>query len=517
MKIQVRPLRLGGRLGTIGRQLVVRQQKTQPLLEKRGKRRQSEAQKRTDSIAMKWTDSELQQTLRNLRELLAVEVKRWIDPKTSEGAAIIAKACIALRNNNGGLLVVGFDNSTMKPDEAHRLADHRKNFHQDIIQAIVRKYASEAFEVDVDFVELDGSEFPVIVVPPGVKTPVASRAGLFAPDGKKLIIEHAVYVRSLDSNNTVSTTVAHWQDWESLVVKCMDNREADLARFLSRYAGLAGGKQLQGMMSTLAEKKSISSVPDPLDIMNKGLARFKAEGQKISPKLPDVGHWEVGLVIDGPSEVSHTANESFLNLITSNNPHLTGWPIWLVSNGFRDKTAWPYVFDGAWEAMIVQLIGDWSDHIDFWRISPLGQLYLIRALEDDIARGQYAPSPRKTLEFALVLWRVTETLAVGLRFARAMKFNEETSTLRFAFRWTELAGRNLSSWAHPERSLMGGRVAHQNEVIAQVTVPIGISDSILHQYVATVVAPLFSVFQGFELSQKVIEGIVDEVLNRGRR
>jgi hypothetical protein len=48
-------------------------------------------------------------------ESLNVEIKRWIDPASPEGAAKIAKATLALRNRNGGYLIVGLDDTTLLP------------------------------------------------------------------------------------------------------------------------------------------------------------------------------------------------------------------------------------------------------------------------------------------------------------------------------------------------------------------------------------------------------------------
>ena len=61
-----------------------------------------------ETTAMVLSEDELRDLLDNPRENLGVELKRWIDPNTDEGAAKIAKGCIALRNNNGGLLIIGF-------------------------------------------------------------------------------------------------------------------------------------------------------------------------------------------------------------------------------------------------------------------------------------------------------------------------------------------------------------------------------------------------------------------------
>jgi predicted HTH transcriptional regulator len=82
-------------------------------------------------------------------ESLNVEIKRWIDPATPEGTAKIVKAAQALRNRNGGFLILGFDDKTLQPDVGNAPADPRAVFHLDVIQAIVSRYSSVTFEVRV--------------------------------------------------------------------------------------------------------------------------------------------------------------------------------------------------------------------------------------------------------------------------------------------------------------------------------------------------------------------------------
>jgi len=179
---------------------------------------------------------ELKALIQRPGESLAVELKRWIAPQSTEGTAKIAKACMALRNNNGGFLIIGIDNETGKPSSENIPADVQQTFHTDIIQAIVSKYASSTFEINVEFVERDGREYPIICVGRGVTCPIAAKAELKdATTGKFMIKRDAVYVRSLTSNGIVSTTEARCQDWERLVGICMENREADIGRFLRRH------------------------------------------------------------------------------------------------------------------------------------------------------------------------------------------------------------------------------------------------------------------------------------------
>jgi len=100
-----------------------------------------------------------------IRELLArpseslnVEIKRWFDPDQEIGAAKIVKAVFALRNRNGGVLILGFDNKTLEPNDANRPADVHASFHVDKIQGLISRFASEPFEVGIVVETVNGRE-----------------------------------------------------------------------------------------------------------------------------------------------------------------------------------------------------------------------------------------------------------------------------------------------------------------------------------------------------------------------
>jgi hypothetical protein len=109
-------------------------------------------------------------------EGLNVEIKAWINPNDPEGVSKLVKAVLAIRNRNGGYLIVGFDDKTLMPDGHHAPENVRASFHLDNIQALVSAYASDAFEIAVGFGLRDGQEHPVIVIPEGVTAPVSANA-----------------------------------------------------------------------------------------------------------------------------------------------------------------------------------------------------------------------------------------------------------------------------------------------------------------------------------------------------
>lgn len=161
---------------------------------------------------MRNTDSlRSQQLVERPGESLSVELKRWIDPKCPEGTEKIVKTALALRNYGGGDLVIGFDNDSLEPDTNNVPQDVKAAFHIDVIQGLISKYASQPFEVTVEFPEREGQPYPVITVPPGVETPVAAKFELLS--GNKILIKvNDVYTRSLNANYTPSTTKATWKD-----------------------------------------------------------------------------------------------------------------------------------------------------------------------------------------------------------------------------------------------------------------------------------------------------------------
>jgi hypothetical protein len=114
-------------------------------------------------------------------ETLNVELKSWIDPTNPEGRSKIVRAALALRNRNGGELIIGFHDKTRLPDTKNVPGDVRQAFHPDVIQGLISKYASDLFEVAVGYGERQSQLYPVIVIPSGVRTVVAAKADLRIP------------------------------------------------------------------------------------------------------------------------------------------------------------------------------------------------------------------------------------------------------------------------------------------------------------------------------------------------
>ncbi|MCY4389402.1 MAG: ATP-binding protein [Desulfurellaceae bacterium] len=454
--------------------------------------------------------SQIQALVDRPTESLSIELKRWIDPDQPEGAAKIVKTALALRNHGGGYLVIGFDDHTHEPDQENVPQDVKVAFHIDKIQALISKYASEPFEVSVEFPEREGQPYPVISIPPGVKTPVAVKADLRS--ARALIGMHDVYLRSLSSNNTPSTTKATWKDWPGILEVCFDNREADIGRFLRRHIGGLPPEVVQEFLGSITSGLQPEvTIKDRLQrYLQESRERYSTVVEKQGAQLPSHGAWEVGLLFIGDDIPLHSADQDFLNLLNSSNPRCTGWPIWVDSRNFASENAKPYPFEDAWEASIDIRIPHWLNHIDFMRLDPTGQFYLRRVFDEDIREQNLEPI--EYLDFTPPIRGVAEAIAVGLAFAKAMGCGPEKTQLVFGFRWTKLQGRRLASLVEPARYIPPQGPARQDEVFVFVEVPLETPLSALGEFVNRAVEPLFRVFNGFVLGKDVVEDLTRQTI-----
>ncbi|MFZ2030810.1 MAG: hypothetical protein WAU68_10910 [Vitreimonas sp.] len=456
-------------------------------------------------------------------ETLNVELKNWLDLSDAHGIAKIARAALAIRNRNGGFIVIGFDDKTLKPLPVPTGMDVLSAFHVDTVQGIISQFAVEKFEIKVEFGVRDGVQHPVISIPEGVKTPVAAKADLFnSTDSKKRVIGRGdVFFRTLESNGTPSTAVARPEDWKDIVEICFDNREADVGRFLRRQLGAQGAQALlTALQGSTGEPERRTSLKEGslatldaghLRYSNAVAARSLSEDEK---KLAEMGAWSVGLCFE-PAGESDVADETFLSAIASSNPRYTGWPVWLDSRGFQNAADHPYVLDNAWEALIVSAGDGWmASHFDFMRLEPRGRFYLRRVLQDDTTPEKV--SPGKVIDPLLMLYRVAEVIAVGLAIGKALEFDQTKTQLGFSFRWEGLKGRQLGTWANPMTiGLIGSSsVAREDTLTTYAEISLDTAPQAIAPAVDAATRRLFAAFGGYKLKFDRIEDRVSALLSR---
>ncbi len=448
-------------------------------------------------------------------EGLNVEVKTWIDPRLPDGIAKLVKAMFALRNRNGGFLLIGFDDASRQPDAYALDADVDTLYHPDAIQRIVSKYASQAFEAAVTTVPREGQKHPVIVVEEGVRIPVVVKSDLKVDGGKFLLRERDIYFRTLGANGTPSTANILPRDLPDLLDICFDNREADIGRFLRRQLGADDIGQLADILQGLTAPPAPELRQRTIEALVEGeSAFFAAIGRRPLPadqtEVLELLTLRVSMLLE-PQHMDALPTREFLNRLNASNPQYTGWPMWLDSSAFNEQADRPVVRDGTWEALVVALDAGWSQHLDFMRFDPRGSFFLRRLMQDDTSDKV---SPGKALDAMLMIYRVAEAIAVGISMARAAGWSAEDSA-GLAFRWNALEGRRVQGWANPLRSIgLGSAASATPTVDAFVKVPLDTPHLALAPYVAKALAPLFAVFGGYEVKDQVIEEAVRQLVER---
>jgi hypothetical protein len=490
----------------------------------------------------------------NPREGLAVELKRWLNISTPAHQAKIIRACAAIYNSNGGYVLIGF-NDDESPDRDHIPIDLEGEYESERIQQIVANHTSPPIEVSVNHARVEDIVCVVIKVPSGVITPSCIKRDFM--DGTTQILRgHEVYCRTLAANGTYSSDRPRPHDWSDIMRVCLDNREADIARFLTRnfssdrVATLArqlfalglhkdGGEAMDGerplpsaepdgeMMQFLVESPEESLIPyvdsGPVNdsgphtlgspaaraCLETGYEHFSRSVPKNGETLPPHGTWEVAAVINGDvQDIVPTAE--FLNRIINANPRYTYVPMWTANSKGDHYTGNPFVMEGAWQSLIFAP----PVALNFWRAEPRGFLYLLRALEDDMSRAPIRPEPMKTLELVVATLRVTESILVAIAIAKSLPMRRPPKTVEFLFRWSGLSGRELSNWGNVARLLPSGLIAHQPVVVTSVAVPIEATRSAIADFVNSATRPLFAAFDGFTLDPKDMFDIVGSLIDR---
>lgn len=429
------------------------------------------------------------------------------------GEFLIAKSLMALRNQDGGFLVIGFDDNG-SPQPPKDGLNVRQSFHFDKIQEIASRYASKTFSIEVHFRKRDGVDHPVIQVESGIKTPVACKTDLLDGKKKKLSADD-IYVRTLNSNGIASSSKIPWKDLDELVERCFQNREADHVAFLAKLIRSLSKSERENLLSVMGqqsqvEKKSQGEVETR--ILDNGQHRFFEVAKKRNTDVSGLAFLEGALKIEGPLR-KQRASEEFLQFLNSANPSLTGWPIWLVSKSFSNELASSYTYQNTWEQFI-EVPGIVGRHLDFMIFSPKGEFYFRRALEDDTHRRQTTANSQSTVDPIIQLVRIAEALAVGRAFGSVLGDPPDSVKLLFAFRWSGLEGRKLIGWTSPQFDVGTNTPSHQDSVLSFVDLSISASEQEITEKTKEAIDPLTTAFGGYELHRSFIQAQVTRLLQR---
>jgi hypothetical protein len=183
--------------------------------------------------------------------------------------------------------------------------------------------------------------------------------------------------------------------------------------------------------------------------------------------------------------------------------HRRGWPEFWVPTGTEIE---PVPIDSTvqcWFGAPVKDIPRDVGHVDFWRASPEGRLFLLRGYFEDMAgsRGDWV-KPGMIIDVRMPIWRVAECLDHA-RILGSLLGPDLQVLLRA--RWYGLAGRRLSSLDPMQAFTI--RVAYtsrQDEFAVQTTIDVEQIADNLPEVIFPLLAPFYENFRWFRLTMDIV-------------
>ena len=188
----------------------------------------------------------------------------------------------------------------------------------------------------------------------------------------------------------------------------------------------------------------------------------------------------------------------------------TGWPIGLVLQGSGHK---PVPTPDGIEARLGRYVSGQTE--DYWYFHKDGNYYVSRLFEEDLETLQWTSSeghPESSIWFDIRIWRIAEILLHSAAIYRELGIPPEESYY-LAINHKGLEGREFYV-SNPRRHIWRGRICRSATATWMGEVTQDYVTSNLKTLVGEVSNNLFTLFDFADISQEVIDSIVDEFLSR---
>lgn len=370
-------------------------------------------------------------------EALDFEVKQWLDLSDVEHQGLVAKSLIALENHGGGFLLFGYmeDSSKKLVPDPNRPAS-LKPYLADSINSIIKRRAEPSFHAQVTLQRhpQTGEEYPLVRVTGTSKVPIRSDSS--TPKGA--LKENVYYIRAPGPESRTPVNAA---EWDALLRRVVLNQREEIVALLRAFLP-AGGDF--GGLTPPTEAEHLAG------FVAAAVARWQQLNSSLDLKHPariHLGHYHFGARLIGTPKAIDAqdlirANESARSY--------TGWPVFVTLH--QEQTR-PKLVDGTIEAWIAQANYPDVGHADFWRISPQGNLFLLRGYQEDSLDPQRGfGQPGSLFEATLPIWRLGEFLLRVVELGASM--SEPGFEVAVSCEWHGLKGRKL--FVHNMRRFLAG-------------------------------------------------------------
>jgi hypothetical protein len=442
------------------------------------------------------TIDDLEPLLAAPAEALDVEYKGWLDLKgNDEHRALLAKAAIAIANEGGGAIVIGLREQRPALISEPRPAEIPA-YDQDLINGIIRRFASPSFHCTLTLRPhpQTGYELAVIEVPGGHRVPVMSKSG----SAGNTIRPHLCYVRKPGPE---SAPPQNQEDWDRLLSRCLQNRREDM---LDAIRDIVSGA------TSAAAPAEPSGDETERAFANAARAAWEQRIKNLPPDAParcPLGRYELDYALLGDFNKPDLAD--LLEVLRLAVAHRRSWPEFWVPT--RPEIA-PVPIDGTIQCWVGALEEPPRDtgHVDFWRASPEGRMFLLRGYFED--SGDWRDiNPGTIIDIRAPIWRVAECLQHARILSRLLAPDADFQVL-LRGRWYGLGGRQLSSVDPHQRFWMNeGRTSHRDEFAVQTTVDVRQIADNLPEIILSLLEPLYVQFGFFRLTMDVVRYALDRM------
>lgn len=411
-----------------------------------------------------------------------------------------------MANAGGGWLVIGFvetDDKSWMPDPSHSneiCSSYDPTRLSQQVDSSMARGQRVRVTVHLEVHPGSGLQHPMIRVEGFERLPCICRSNRTASDtGEQILRQGAAYLRRPGAETAPVSTP---QDWEDLINRCLRLRRDE---FVTEFREL-----FERMTSPSQPPRSATEELSAwIDQMRNEAFEITGgrEGRRTT-EPQETGHIESGQRLVQPA--GHEWRQHVL-LEAAERAELrnTGWPIGLVIHSLGLA---PVATPDGIEARIGHYSKGQVD--DFWSLRNDASYYVSRLFEEDFESLWFTTSeghPERSVWFDNRIWRIAEVILHSASLYRELGIApNEPYALAVNHRGLEAREFYVST---PRRFVTRGRICRSPAATWMREVTQDYVTSNLKSLVGEVASGLFVLFDFAQVSQEVINAIVDEFLS----
>jgi len=404
----------------------------------------------------------------------------------------LVKHILGMANSGGGFLIIGMKE---KNDRSFSIDDNlnpsiSNSYDTNSLSQYVNKFIAgeEKINLVVYKEEFKGRNFPIIQIFSFEENPLFCKRD-FSLGGKKILEENALYIHTPETR-TVRT--ASPKEWKQIIDLCIEKKKKDF------FQGFLGLVENTGLSVDKPTEKGIVG-PKALDwfLKQEKKARSYMKGDKFEEAFLGFGHWLIDADFNWDITVlKQCAEESVLRR--------TGWPFGVFLHVDGKK---PIALGDGIEAKIISDNFGNRKSFDYWFLDKKGSFYQARVFEEDTFYDR--DKSENLIFFDTRIWRIAEALEHCVQLYKKLKVPKTTKVgLRIIH--NDLRGRLLSASNSNRAFALRERKCGANRAVYTLEATLDEIEMKFAYYVKTITKDLLSYFDFFEISEDVIDEILDE-------